>query len=212
MSPSTYDFWLLDLDGTLIDVETSYIHDVMTEVGNHLDVSFSGQEAEILWYGLGDTRDRVLRDLGVEPGRFWEVFHEVEDPQERAMATHLYTDAEAFVPTLDTPVGLVTHCQEYLTEPVLARLDIQDWFDTVVCCTDETGWKPDAGPVELAMQDMGVAYNGHTGAMIGDDAQDIGAAWNAGITGIHVERHDPQRYGQCVMGDERVTSFEELDI
>lgn len=212
MSRSTYDFWLLDLDGTLIDVESSYIHEVMTEVGTHLDVSFTSQEAEILWYGLGDTRDRFLLDIGIEPDRFWEVFHQVEDPLERAAATHLYPDAERFVPEIEQPIGLVTHCQDYLTSPVLKRMDIQDWFDTIVCCTDETGWKPDSGPVELAMQDLGVAYNGHEGAMVGDDAQDIGAAWNAGITGIHVERFDPEKYGQCVLGDQRVTSLEDIEV
>lgn len=210
MSGSRYDFWLLDLDGTLVDVDSSYIHDIFEAVGNKLGVSFTAYEAEVLWYGIGDGRERILSDNHVSPERFWRVFHEVEDPTARAEATHIYPDAEAFVPTLDQPVGLVTHCQEYLTEPVLETHDIGDWFDTVVCCTEETGWKPDPGPVEVAMRELNVAHNGHHGALAGDDAQDIGAAWNAGITGIHVQRHDPERYGQCVMGDQRVTKLTDL--
>ena len=200
MAQHAYDFWLLDLDGTVVDVETSYIQEVCNDVGDRLGVSFTGQEAEQLWYGFDGARDRVLSSAGVEPGRFWEVFHEVEQPHERARATHLYPDAEEFVSRVEEPLGVVTHCQEYLTGPVLDRLDIGDWFETVVCCTEETGWKPDPRPVELAMDDLGVGHNGHEGALVGDDPQDVGAAHNAGLAGIHLQRHDPDRFGRQPAG------------
>jgi len=211
MTGSTFDFWLLDLDGTLIDVEESYIHHLFEDVGAALDTTFTAREAEHLWYGYGDSRMEVLGDHGIAPAEFWEVFHEVEQPEARAAATHLYPDAESFVPALSEPVGLVTHCQEYLTGPVLDRLDIADWFDTVVCCTDETGWKPDPEPVEMAMRDLGVAYNGHEGVLVGDDPGDIGAAHNAGITSIHVDRGE----SNPPLGEPRphrqVATFAELD-
>jgi phosphoglycolate phosphatase len=193
---SEYDFWLLDLDGTVVDVETSYIHEVCTEVGERLGVSFTGQEAELLWYGFDGARERVLSSAGVDPGRFWDTFHAVEQPEQRADATHLYADAEAFVSDVDAPLGVVTHCQEYLTGPVLDTLDIADWFETVVCCDEQTGWKPDPRPVELAMDNLGVGHNGHEGALVGDDPQDVGAAHNAGLAGIHLRRHDPARFGE----------------
>ena len=185
-----YDFWVLDLDGTVVDVEPDYVHDVCTEVGDRLGVSFTREESRRLWYGYGDGREDVLAKSAVDPERFWATFHDVESPRRRAAATHLYPDAETFVSRISEPIGLVTHCQEYLTEPVLDALDIGDWFDTVVCCSDETGWKPDPGPVELAMADLGVAGNGHRGALVGDDHGDIGAAHNAGLAGIHVDRED----------------------
>lgn len=211
MARDTYDFWMFDLDGTIVDIEPSYPATVVTEVSDRLGVTFTEQEAEILWYGLGGVRDQVLRKRGVEPDAFWETFHEVEDPTDRAAATYLYDDAEAFIGALDGPVGLVTHCQPYLTEPVLERLDIQDWFDTVVCCDDTIGWKPDPGPVERAMSDLDVGYNGHEGVLVGDDPDDIGAAWNAGLDAIHVERYDPDERGQCVLGDHRVTGLSDLN-
>lgn len=210
MSSQEFDFWLLDLDGTLVDVETSYIYEVLDDVGERLGVSFSGRESEHLWYGYDGMREQILTDAGIDSEQFWAVFHEVEEPETRAQATHLYPDAESFVSRLDTDVGLVTHCQEYLTEPVLDTLDITDWFETVVCCTDETGWKPDPKPVEIAMSDLGVAGNGSNGVMVGDDPQDVGAAWNAGLTGIQVTRHDPERYGQSLRGDRCVSNLTEL--
>jgi len=206
---SEYDFWVLDLDGTLVDVEREYVHGVFDEVGARMGREFTDHEAETVWHGLGGERNRQLAEWGVDVERFWAVFHEVEDATARATHTYLYDDA-AFVADLDRPVGLVTHCQQYLTDPVLDRLDIRDWFDTVVCCDEEIGWKPDPAPVELAMREMGVAHDGHAGVLAGDGPHDIGAAWNAGLDGIHVERHDPHRRGHCVLGDYRVETLSEL--
>ncbi len=205
-----YDFWLLDLDGTLVDVEWRYTRSVFDRVGDRLGRHFTDEEAEILWSGLTGSRDRQLEVWGIDPVEFWRAFHAEEDPLERAEQTYLHPDA-AFVADLEVPTGLVTHCQQFLTEPVLDTLDIRDWFDVVVCCTEETGWKPDPQPVREAMIDLGVADNGHQGVLAGDGSNDVGAAWNAGLDAIHVERVGHDRRGRCVLGDYRVSSFDDLE-
>jgi phosphoglycolate phosphatase len=210
MPGSAYDYWLLDLDGTLVDVEAAYVHDIFDEIGERFGLEFTRQEAEALWYGFGSERDRVLATHDIDRDRFWDVFHEVERPQARAEATHLYEDAAAFVPTLEGPVGLVTHCQAYLTDPVLSELGIDHWFDTVVCCTDDTGWKPDPGPIELARRQLGVKSHGQAGVLVGDDPKDVGAARNADIDAIHVTRRLPDQSGRAVRSDRRVASLSQL--
>jgi phosphoglycolate phosphatase len=211
MVTDEYDFWLFDLDGTLIDAEWGYIRDVFDTAGQRLDYAFSDREAEIIWHGLGGQRDSLLREIGVEPAAFWTAFHEIEAPDERAAASRLHDDAAVLLASLDTstPVGLVTHCQQFLTEPVLDALDLDDAFDTVVCCDETVGWKPDPTPVRRAMAELGVDES-HRGVLAGDAAVDIGAAWNAGLDGIHVERHGHARRGRCVRGDYRVQSLTEL--
>lgn len=209
----SYDFWVFDLDGTLVDVEPSYVTEVMTTVGDRLGYGFSEWEIAALWYGFGRHRNELFRKKGIDPARFWSVFHEVEQPKPRADATFLYDDADHVLPALECPVGVVTHCQRYLTDPVLDRLDIRDWFDTVFCCTDETGWKPDPAPVHRTLTQMGVSNSDGAdarGALVGDSPQDIGAAWNTGLDGIHVERHGHNRRGVCVLGDRRVSQLDEL--
>ncbi|WP_262180744.1 HAD family hydrolase [Haloarcula laminariae] len=205
-----YDFWLFDLDGTLVDVDPAYPVAVMERVGDRLGQGFSEREAALLWYGQGEARRDLLAERGVDPALFWDIFHEEEDPLTRAEATYLYDDVEAFLSERPEPVGLVTHCQPYLTEPILDRLDIGDWFDTVVCCDDDIGWKPDPAPVRRAMADLGVGHNGHAGVLAGDNPGDIGAARNAGLDGIHVERGSPISEDRCVWGDHRVESLREL--
>jgi phosphoglycolate phosphatase len=211
MVTDAYDFWLLDLDGTLVDVEPGYVHDVIGRVGDRLGYTIPDAEAEAVWHSLGGDPNAVVRSWGIDPVRFWEVFHEEEDPEARAASTFLYDDAAWFA-EIDVPVGVVTHCQSYLTEPILDHLDIRDWFDTVVCCTDEIGWKPDPAPVERALAEMGLLDGTERGKGIlaGDGPHDVGAAWNAGLDAVHVERHGHDRRGLCVLGDHRVGGFDEL--
>lgn len=210
---TSYDFWVFDLDGTLVDVEQSYTREVLTTVGDRLGHEFSEWEMTALWYGFGSHRNTLLAEKGIDPANFWSAFHDVEDAEARAAATFLYDDAECLLSKLDCPIGVVTHCQRYLTDPVLDQLHIRDWFDAVYCCTDETGWKPDPTPVYETLTKMGVRHRDDTtvrGALAGDSPQDIGAAWNVGLDGIHVERHGHDRRGVCVLGDQRVSQLDEI--
>jgi phosphoglycolate phosphatase len=204
-----FDHWILDLDGTLVDVEWSYTREVFDRVGDRLGREFSDREAEVLWNGLGGSRDTTLRSWGIEPEPFWDAFNGVEDPERRAAETFLYDDA-AFVADLDTPVALVTHCPAHLARPVLDSVGIRDWFDGIVYCDYDVGYKPDPAPIELAMQRAGIDPTSGRGVLAGDGVSDIEAAANAGLHSIHVERHDPHRRGRCVLGDYRVRSLDEL--
>ena len=208
MAPPAYDFWLLDLDGTLVDTEWSYTREVFDRVGRELSYDFSDREARALWHGLVGNRDAYLKRLGFDPIEFWETFHTIEDPEERVEATYVHDDAR-LVADLDAPVGVVTHSQPYLAEPVIDALDIGDWFDTVVCCGEDVGWKPDPGPLEVAMADLGVTAGGARGVMAGDAPTDVGAAKNAGLHAIHVARGTPASGAPA--GDRRITSLTDLD-
>lgn len=204
-----YDCWLFDLDGTLVDVEWRYVREVFDEVGDRLGREFTDREAEVLWHGLGGPRNALLRDRGVRVDAFWTAFDAVADPETRASETFLYDDA-LFVGDLDRPTGLVTHCPPEVTSVVLHEIGVADWFDAVVCCGEDTGWKPDPSPVETALGELGAT--GSRSVLAGDSAHDIGAAWNAGLDGVHVERHDPERRQQCVLGDYRVETLRELQV
>ena len=208
MVADAYDFWLFDLDGTLVDAEWAYTRDVFDRVGDRIGRRFSDREAYVLWHGLTGARNDQLAAWGIDPEAFWSAFHAEEDPQIRAEHTFLHDDA-TFVAELDRPVGLVTHCQRFLAEPVLDHLDVRDWFDVVVCCNDDTGWKPDPAPVELATNALGVPDEAR-GVLAGDGSNDVVAAWNAGLDAIHVERHGHDRRGHCVRGDHRVSHFADL--
>ncbi|MFB6133295.1 MAG: HAD family hydrolase [Halanaeroarchaeum sp.] len=209
MTPRSYDVWLLDLDGTLVDTEWAYRREIFDRVGDRLGHTFTDADVDRVWYGMGGSRDSRLSRLGIDPATFWTTFDRLEDPETRAAATYLHDDA-SFVADLDVPVGVVTHAQPPLVDAVLDDLDVGDWFDAVVSCSDDLGWKPDPMPVQRAIAALDVDARSARGVLAGDGANDVGAAWNAGLDGIHVERHGPDRRGHCVLGDYRVRSFEEL--
>lgn len=223
-----YSFWLFDLDGTLVDVEPAYRRRVFDRVGERLGREFSDRESEIIWHGLCGERNVALRRWGIDPDVFWETIHDVEDPAERANATILHDDARWLLDRIDAPIGVVTHCQDFLAEPVIDRIGLDRWVDTVVCCDDEIGWKPDPEPVrwtidsldrscgltgsEFLRTDDPVCDGGTQmkGVLVGDSETDVGAAWNAGLDAIHVERHGHRHRGHCVLADYRIRSFTEL--
>ncbi|WP_284013099.1 HAD family hydrolase [Halobaculum litoreum] len=213
MVPNTYDFWLFDLDGTLVDAEWSYTRGVFDRVGDRIGYEFDDRQAELLWHGLTGARDPQLREWGLDPAEFWPAFHAVEDPAARAEATFLHEDAERLLEDLhgrDVPLGLVTHCAEFLARPVTDRLGLTDRFDTFLSCSDDTGWKPDPGPLRVAMDDIGVDPATQRGVYLGDGDSDVGAAWNAGLDAVHVERHGHEQRGRCVRADHRVWTFDDL--
>lgn len=207
IDPGKYDFWLFDLDGTLVDVEWNYIRAVFDRLERHVDYQFGNREARVLWHGLTGSRNQFLRERNIDIDAFWTAFNDAEQPQQRADASYLHPDAH-WISDLDQPVGIVTHCQPFLAEPVLDRLDIADWFDVVISCSDELGWKPDPTPVELAISQLGVSDQ--EGIMIGDSPGDIGAAWNAGLDAVHIERHSPDFRGSRVVADDQVRQLGKL--
>lgn len=199
-----YDFWLFDLDGTLLTVEESYIHETMDRVGDALGTSFSAAEARRIWFGRGGLRDQLLRDAGVDPATFWSTFHRIESPEDRAAATRLHPDVE-IVARLNRPRGLVTHCQPHLTEPILDRFGLDAWFDTVVCCSDEIGWKPDPQPLHRAIDDLDQASG--RGVLVGDSVADVEAAKNAGVDAILIDRRGS---APDVSADREIRALDEL--
>ncbi len=199
-----YDFWLFDLDGTLLTVEESYIYETMDRVGDALGTSFSTEVARKIWFGRGGLRDQLLRDAGLDPVSFWSTFHQIESPEDRAAATRLHPDAEV-VGGLTRPRGLVTHCQPHLTEPILDRFGLESWFDAVVCCSDEIGWKPDPRPLHHAMDDLDTASG--RGVLVGDSVADVEAAKNAGIDAILINREGP---APDVSADRVIRTLDEL--
>ncbi|GAB3690744.1 HAD family hydrolase [Salinarchaeum chitinilyticum] len=231
MAGTAYDAVLFDLDGTIVAPAFDHVRATFDAVGAELGHHFSDEEARRLWHGLGGPRNDHLRDLDVDPTAFWRVFDATEDPQDRAAAMRVFDDAR-LAADLSVPTAIVTHCPPEPTAAVLDFHGLDEWFDAVVCCSDDLGWKPDPGPIQHALGEIGMAHVGTAGdgpvaadggtperrhedpdeespraLYVGDTAGDVGAAWNAGLDAVHVERFDHERREHCVLADYRVSSL-----
>jgi len=233
MTGRSYDAVLFDLDGTLVAPRFAHVRRMFDRVGEELGHEFSDETARRLWHGLGGSRNDQLRSMGVDVEAFWRTFDAAEDPERRAAAMEVFPDA-AIAADLPVPTALVTHCPPEPTRAVLESHDLEGWFDAVVSCSDELGWKPDPGPLEHALERIGVVgtdatTEGPTPAAdggvapgpdptesadvdalyVGDTVGDVGAAWNAGLDAVHVERFDHERRRRCVLADYRVSRIDE---
>ena len=205
-----YDFWLFDLDGTLIDTDPSYTSSIFSSVGEQIEYDLTETQILEIWYGIHGPRSPYLKSIGIDPELFWDTYHSIEDPTNRAKSTFLFPDSN-FISNLDLPIGLVTHCQEHLTFPILDHLGISSWFDVVICCNDSIGWKPNPSPLKLAMKRMGMGPH-NKGVMVGDSPHDITAANNAGISSIYITRPPHLAMDSNIGYDFHISSLNELQI
>ncbi len=202
--PTAFDCHLFDLDGVLVDVEESYRRKIFDEVGEVTGRHYTDEQIQELWHGVGgDSREEILESWGEDPRAFWRIFDWFDAPERRLEHTYVYGDADILT-SLDGPIGVVTHSPVELALPALERADLLDVVDEVVACSYETGYKPDPEPIEICLDRLDTRDDDDV-AMVGDSECDVRGAWNAGITGGHVDR-----IGHPVDADFRVTSLEEL--
>ncbi len=201
---AAFDCHLFDLDGVLVDVEDSYRRKIFDEVGEVTGRHYTDRQIKELWHGVGgESREEILRSWGEDPRAFWRVFDWFDAPERRLEHTYVYSDADA-LSSIEGPVGVVTHSPRELAIPALERADLLDVVDEVVPCSYETGYKPDPAPIEICLERLGVEGDSDV-AMVGDSECDVHGAWNAGITGGHVDR-----IGHPVPADFRVENLREL--
>ena len=78
---------------------------------------------------------------------------------------------------VDAPQAVVTNKPEALTRIILDRLGLARHFGAIIGGDTLPTRKPDAAPVRVALQQLGVT----TGLLLGDGPADVGAARAAGI-------------------------------
>jgi phosphoglycolate phosphatase-like HAD superfamily hydrolase len=79
------------------------------------------------------------------------------------------------------PLGVVTSCPRRLAESILQRHGFAAHVTALVCAEDGPG-KPDAAPVRLALQRLGV----RAAWMLGDNPADVLAARGGGVVPLAV--------------------------
>lgn len=178
---------IFDLDGTIIDNDDGYMELMLRRVGRDLGHDLTLDHAKELWYAIGaDSRDSVIRRWGVDPDAFWTVFNRYEDIGEKLGSTYLHDDA-AVLRSVDVPKGIVTHTSYDHTDRLLKKVGMRQYFDPIIACTEDTGYKPSPLPLIYCLLDMGLKPE--EAAYVGDTLSDIMAAKNAGMTSIYINRY-----------------------
>lgn len=184
---------VFDLDGTLVSSMEDLVatlNVVMTAAGHSAipqdDIAHMvGMGAKVLIQRALDFNGVEWTDDTVAP-----LFEHFLEHYAANIAVHT-KPFDGVVAALETfkqqgwKLAVCTNKAERLTLPLLATLDLEKHFDSVVGGDTFSVSKPDAEPVHGAIQRAGGQVDGSI--MIGDSGTDINAARNAGIPVIAVD-------------------------
>jgi len=176
---------LFDLDGTILDTNELIIQSFLHALQDIVPPDF--------------TREHIIPSMGLPLAVQLQQFSGAEDVEElirayRTVNLQLHDDlVQAFPYVNDVlerlhaaglKLGVVTTKMQMTTERGLKHVGIRDYMSAIVTLDDVERPKPDAEPVELALQRLGALPE--TALMVGDSIVDIQSAAAAGVRSVGV--------------------------
>ncbi|HJP96660.1 MAG TPA: HAD-IIIA family hydrolase [Candidatus Saccharimonadales bacterium] len=174
-----YQYILLDWDGNLAKT---------------LDIWLAALKAPLIKRGLSFADEEIGANFTIFKERMESLgitdvdamIAEADEIATREVPNvELYPDAITTLEALHKAgkkIALVTTSRHDQIAPLLAKYELQGWFDEVVCGDDVSHHKPHPGPIEKALELFGAKKE--EAVMVGDSASDIVAATNAGVDSI----------------------------
>ncbi len=209
---------IFDLDGTLID-SVPDIAISINEVLKKLDLPTYEISQVRDWIGNGAARliKRALTGtMDGEPDE--ELFHQARDLFFDYYEQHL-NDASIIFPgvleglntleQLTIKMAIITNKPRRFTPPLLRTMQIDHYFQHIVCGDDLPKKKPDPMPLQYIMELQGLQPS--QTVLVGDSASDIQAAQAADVASICVDYGYHQGKGVDALGaDYIISSIEEV--
>ncbi|MDR1404674.1 MAG: HAD family hydrolase [Candidatus Methanoplasma sp.] len=203
-----YDFYIFDLDNTLVDSRVGY-EKAFTAAFGEFGIPYDpALYNEYIRTPLDITFSERCPD---SPCRYRDFLSVMTDTYEKTCldGVRLFPDAQRCLERLSgsgCKMGIVSNSYMAQIRRILLKLGIGSMFSSVVG-QDRVGFaKPDPEPVILCMSEM----NGTPGrtVMVGDSANDVLAGMRAGVFSVLIDRYGentPQ--GEY---DAYITSLDEL--
>ncbi len=176
---------VFDLDGTLIDSAGDIaraLNDAMSRRG--FPPFEMSRVKEMIGGGIPKLIERAFLSHGISQADLMPVVADFlaaygADP---IGATTLYEGAVPLLQRLrddGIKIALCTNKQQQITEEILRRFDIHDFFSSIVGEREGMPRKPDPEPLQFVLRELGVAPR--DAVMVGDSAADSGTARAAGV-------------------------------
>jgi phosphoglycolate phosphatase len=198
---------IFDLDGTLVHTLPEYICRVVGRT--LLDFNTVATENDMKRFWFEGDRDAIIRDIfHVELKDYWTKFHLYDDNQERVKYTRPYEDIRAVHELAKKfKLGIVTGAPTHIADLEI-KLIGEHYFNSIVCAHEDNGYriKPDPHGIIECMKLLNVTSL--EALYVGNADEDMEAARNAHIPGIHIDRHEHKYTG--IEPKHRITSLYEL--
>lgn len=194
---SEYHYILFDWDGTLVQTLDVWSDALRHSLKRH---GYTLSRAQI----GADYQKFAERAAGLGITDSVELTAILAEARERIRATEndaaLYEGVREVLGDLraaQKKLGIVTTSIHAQVDRRLREWDIASFFDVVVCGDDVARHKPNAEPVERAMQQLSAARS--RTVMVGDSTNDIKAAQSAGVASV---LYFPPRHARFYQRDE----------
>jgi phosphoglycolate phosphatase len=178
---------LFDLDGTLID-STDAILESFDYAFKKQKFNFGGDNEEIKSH-IGYPLDIMFENLGVEKNRVTDFVASYKENYKEIyeQKTVLLDSAKESVELASNfaRLAVVTTKTTNYTIPLLKKLGIFEYFETIIGRQEVKNPKPDPEPIQTALKNMGIASSRDV-FMIGDTKLDLIAANRASISSCGV--------------------------
>lgn len=183
-----YEFYIFDLDNTIVNSRSGYEEafiKAFKEFGIPYDPArydeYISTPLSITFSNYHPNSPCMFRD-------FTSVFMNAYD-QNHMNGVRLFPDAERCLTSLHKEgriMGVVSNSYEAHIRGILSKLGVLDLFTSIVGYDCVSFPKPDPEPVLLCLSEMGASKD--SSVMVGDSANDIIAAKNAGIEAVLIDR------------------------
>ena len=187
MNGRSYEAYLFDLDGTLVDtvpdIDRALNHALATVGLAHVDLSLTRH-----WIGHG-SRTLIKQALEYQQQAAAEPdIDQLITPfldyykANIAVHSHIYPEVKEALSTLQQrgiKLAVVTNKLTELSEPLLQDIGLYEFFDLIVCGDTASKPKPDPAPINLCLEQF--AYAPEQVLMVGDSETDVLAAQAASV-------------------------------
>jgi 2-phosphoglycolate phosphatase len=213
--PARYAGYLFDLDGTLVDtapdinvaLNAALVGAGLDPVSEALTRHWVGHGAQVLIEEALDHQGRSR--AAVEPLRAVFLEHYARNIAVYSRPYPHVVDVLAVLRDQGARLGVVTNKMTRLTLPLLAALDLDRWFECVVCGDTTARPKPAPDPALHAGSLLGIGM--HETLFVGDSDTDVNCARAAGCAVVCVA--DGYNHGiapEALGADRVITSFRDL--
>ncbi|MDP3966432.1 MAG: HAD-IA family hydrolase [archaeon] len=182
---------LFDLDGTLVSTEYRHREIVVGKTLEHFGKGFPSKEIlEKFWFE--GNRSRIIKEFfELDVLEFWKFYQKYDTPELRKFYTTPFKDVEVlpYFKEKGYKLGIVTSAPPEIAE-IETEMIGKSLFDKIVVAHSKNGFLPKPNPDGIIKCLHALSLNNYEAIFIGNSDEDTGAARNASVTSVHLDRKE----------------------
>lgn len=195
--------YLFDLDGTLVETPSWYIHEVAYHAARASGCNKSFDPDEF-WFS--PNVDDYVKSKTSKPDLFWQKLREMDTARTRREAIRPYADVH-ILNELIGPKGIITSAPKPISEAGVSCLNI--FFEILINAQPIYGFERKPSPHALFYASNQIGVSLEKLVFVGNGEEDIEMARNAGVISVFIDRGE-YACGLKIKPDYLVNGLEEL--